>query len=203
MARGKLRRVLRKRIAIVGDGHTERIYFHQMSKFENLRIHGIDIKPELPDNKEWSKAIERAAQLADGGYDRVYAIVDLDVIYQKNRIEAFKSRWKKLKKEYKKKIKLIRCNPCFEIWFLLHFINTTKLFRNCDEFVTDLNDHLDGYVKTKEWLESNIIYEKLKPNQLQAIKHARRVNSLSETAGQLHHPVCDVQKIVTYVLDND
>jgi|GEM_PF-4706963 len=107
MARGKLRRVLRKRIAIVGDGHTERIYFHQMSKFENLRIHGIDIKPELPDNKEWSKAIERAAQLADGGYDRVYAIVDLDVIYQKNRIEAFKSRWKKLKKEYKKKIKLI------------------------------------------------------------------------------------------------
>ena len=85
MARGKLRRVLRKRIAIVGDGHTERIYFHQMSKFENLRIHGIDIKPELPDNKGWSKAIERAAQLADGGYDRVYAIVDLDVIYQKKQ----------------------------------------------------------------------------------------------------------------------
>lgn len=200
MARRGKKRVLRKRIAIVGDGHTERIYFHQMSQYEDLGVSGIDIKPELPDNKGWSKAIDRASQLAEDGYDRVYAIVDLDVIYQKDLIDAFKSKWEVVKERSKNKVKLIRCYPCFELWFLLHYSDTTKLFRNCDECVTELINYVDDYSKSGSWLKRNKIYDLLKPNQGIAISNGKKINKLAKTSGQITHSVCDVQNIVNHLL---
>lgn len=72
---------------------------------------------------------------------------------------------------------LIFSNPCFELWFLLHFVNQTAPLPDCEAVISRLNaqTEINGYRKNQD------IYDLILPNQEQAINRAkRRMNTLDQ-----------------------
>ena len=53
-----------------------------------------------------------------------------------------------IKKKLPKDIIIILSNPCFELWFLNHYIKTTKNYLSSKELVIDLTKHIKEYTKS-------------------------------------------------------
>ena len=47
-------------------------------------------------------------------------------------------------------IRFVISNPCFEIWYLLHFKYSTKPYIDNSSVISELRKHLDGYEKTSD-----------------------------------------------------
>ncbi len=166
--------------AFVVDGETE-IWYLQMLK-QNEKGIRLNVKPEIPQKKTLNDQFDLVCALANGEYDSVYWIVDLDTIIKesneaipgtKTPLSIFNEMRAKLCTEYHS-VKVIVNNPCLEFWFLLHFERTSKYYRNCSYVVQSLKKYLSGYEKTERFFKKkdNDIYVQLKPFLHRAIENA-------------------------------
>ena len=191
-----MRRIKRKTnpaFAIVADGETE-IWYLQMMK-QNERQVRLTIKPELPKKKRIEDQCELVCKLAQGEYDKVFWIVDLDQIAKEQR-EATKGKKDPMRtfiecrekvllgKKYAKRIRVIVNNPCLEFWFLLHYTHTAKSFKDYEELEKALKKHMEDYNKSEGYFKqkNNDIYSKLKPRLKKAIEHSDRLGSFDPQA---------------------
>lgn len=162
MARIPVSRKYIERIAIVGDGFTEKIYFDQMKEVEKIR--DVVIKPELPKKSakggSYRKPLETAKSLVDEGYDHVHCIIDFDTVISENVLAEFTEDVSKINAE---DITIYINNPCFETWILLHYEKTGKLFSNCEEVEKQVTSHLKDYCKNQDYLRKKNIYACLRP----------------------------------------
>jgi hypothetical protein len=149
----------RKTVAIVGDGHTERIYFSDLK--ETDRPANLSIFPDYPRKMgSFIGVLERAIELSND-YEMVFALVDMDKIIKEKQYD----KYQKLKEQAQKNGAIVlENNPCIEIWFLLHFITTGKLFNNCNEVSNQLNkrDRIKSYDKSEKFLVQARLYKTLK-----------------------------------------
>lgn len=189
MRPGKTRKKI-PTFAFVVDGQTE-VWYLQMfksneEKFNNFRI---NIKPEIPQKKKLKDQFELALEQAKSEYDKVFLLVDFDVVLKETReaksentpMKEFLSFLHKLEnprskkqKEIYDKISVIVNNPCLEYWFLLHFEVSGKSYRNCSEVIPILKKHLKGYDKSQRYFKRRDldIYTRLKPYLGNAILNA-------------------------------
>lgn len=162
MARPDKKRKFIRRIAVVGDGVTEKIYFEQLKELE--RIKDVVIKPELPSKSSkggsYKKAINTAKSLVEEGYDHVYCLIDFDTVLSENKLAEFTQE---LKETDSKKITVYINNPCFETWVLVHYEKTGKAFADCDTVGKAITKHLKDYCKNQEYLRKKILYKTLRP----------------------------------------
>ena len=185
---GRIKRKTNPAFAIVADGETE-IWYLQMMK-QNERQVRLTIKPELPKKKRIEDQCELVCKLAQGEYDKVFWIVDLDQITKEQReatggkkdpMRTFiECREKVLHgKKYAKRVRVIVNNPCLEFWFLLHFIYTAKAYKDYNEMKKDFKKHMKDYDKNEDYYkaENNDIYSKLKPYLNTAMEHSDRLGS--------------------------
>lgn len=73
---------------------------------------------------------------------------------------------------------ILENNPCFEIWILLHFLPTGRLFSNCENVITEIRkiDQLANYQKGERFLTGARLYERYKQELHEnAIPNARRL----------------------------
>lgn len=172
MARQRKPQRARFRVAVVGDGQTEHIYFANVRDTD--RPNNLAIFPETPKKIGTYKGVlQKATELIDD-YDRVYALIDMDKIIQDQQLASYR-----LDKNtaLTKGIIVLENNPCFEIWLLLHFTYTTKLFTNCDQLTATLrNDWIAGYNKSEKFIYRANLYKAYK-TQLQnvAISNAKKL----------------------------
>lgn len=135
--------------AVVGDGYCEKIYFEHLKKAEQL---AFDIKPELPSSVGkgggYMSVFKKAEQMKDLPYDKVFCLVDYDVILKENNEPKYLIDKQKIEK---KGIVVIELNPCFEIWFLLHFTYTAQPFQHYSNLEPLLKKHLPDYSKSQEY----------------------------------------------------
>lgn len=71
-------------------------------------------------------------------------------------------------------------NPCFEMWMLLHFVYTGKLFSSCNEVVSQLGgiDRMPNYAKSEKFLRNARLYKTFKPQLIKnAISNAKRLEN--------------------------
>lgn len=166
--------------AFVVDGETE-IWYLQML-LRNERSIRMSIKPEIPNKKSLEEQFNLVRDLANREYSKVFWIVDLDTIIKESReaprgkklpIDTFIDYRNQLEKVFNNVIVIVN-NPCLEYWFLLHFVNTTKLFDTCSKAESQLKTHLKDYKKTQKYFtkQDNDIYLKLKPYLSNAICRA-------------------------------
>lgn len=156
-----------KRIAVVGDGQTEKIYFDKLKEVEGLR--NVSLKPDLPKNVGNYKGVfDKAESLYEQGYDEVYCLIDMDKVLSDNTLAKYLTDKKRIEK---KGMIVFESNPCIELWFLLHFVRTTKFFSNCESVEKELRKYLPNYAKTQQYLVQTNIYKILKPNLLKAIEN--------------------------------
>ena len=102
--------------------------------------------------------------------EKIYCVYDVDSTPEKSL---------KLSEDMAGKNSLITCvsNPCFEIWFLLHFKYSTSNFCSYDKVRDELLKHIPEYAKNKD------VFEKLQPNQQNAIANAKRLKKYHNDLG--------------------
>jgi hypothetical protein len=173
---------VRKAIAVIGEGITEREYFKSLKNHEKLPF---KFKPDIPKHSDiWSIA-SKAEELANS-FDCVYCIVDLDRIIVNKQEYGF---YRKIKNR-QKNIIYIETNPCFELWILLHFEFSTRDYDNCGSLVGILRKYIPDYSKSLKYLECKDLYGFLYSKLDLAIKHS----ILLEKA--IVNSKCDVYKLI-------
>ncbi|NLZ95107.1 MAG: RloB domain-containing protein [Bacteroidales bacterium] len=174
-------------IAFVLEGETEMWYLQMLKKNEqrerNVRI---NIRPEIPQKKRLKDQYKMVCELAED-HKVVFWILDLDVVLKQTRehskggkrpLDEFIEYRSKLLKKYKN-VKVVVNNPCFEYWFLLHYVCTHRRYPNCSGVIKDLKKNLAGYKKTERYFKNRNkdIYSRLKPNLEDAIENAISLGS--------------------------
>jgi hypothetical protein len=179
MARNPKLKQTRRTVALVGDGQTERIYFANVRDTD--RPENLAIFPDYPRKiGSYKGVLERSIALKNDGYDRVYALIDMDKIIEENKVVEYRKA--KVTAE-KMGVIVLENNPCFEIWILLHFNRTGKLFDNCDHVIVEIkkNDEISNYSKAERYLTAAKLYEKYKDRLLNtAIPNAKRLEQRRE-----------------------
>ena len=174
--------ISKTKFVIIVDGDCEYWYFKMLKR--NEKTLAADLKPEIPQKKKLKKQFEKVIEESNH-YDKVFWIVDYDVIHNESRAskngaetpkQAFKKYVSQLAKKYKYVVIIIN-NPCLEFWILLHFETTGKYFDNCEDATKQLKKHLPDYEKTSKYYtkQDNDIYLRLKPKLNDAIANANKL----------------------------
>lgn len=173
----------KSKYAIVVDGETE-FWYVQMLK-RNEKLDSVDLKPEIPQRKKLSEQYEKVIELSKD-YDKVYWIIDFDVINKETReekkgkktaLQELKEYFESFSKKYDNLVIVIINNPCFEYWLLLHFEFTSKLYPSYRELVKQLKKYLPDYDKSRIYYtkQNNDIYLRLSPRMPTAISNAKKL----------------------------
>lgn len=164
--------------AVVVDGETEYWYLEMLKRNEpNIPF---KIRPQILQKKNIDQQYKLVTELSEEEYDKVFWIVDLDVLLKEERekkgntssLQQFLNYWQQLSKQ--NKVVVIVNNPCLEYWFLLHFQKTNKVFTACTDAEKQVSQHLKGYEKTEKFFKksNNDIYKQLKPYLQTAVSNA-------------------------------
>lgn len=156
---------------IVCEGQkTERIYFNRYrERNSGLLIFTPNSSVTDPENLV-SFALSQINKYDidfDNG-DQVWCVFDADQNTQEN-IE-------KAKRLADNKVKLCFSNPCFELWYLLHYCYYDQRITTAD-LQTKLETHIRDYDKVKDY------FNELLSKRDTAIKQANRLNQKQITAG--------------------
>ncbi len=185
-------------IAIIGDGESEYFYFQQLKEIE--RILNFSIKPELPNRSGkgggFEKVFGKVRNLLDDGFDHVFCLIDMDVVVKDQKLAEYAVQ--KLKME-KAGCIVLECNPCFEIWFLLHFQKMARLFNNCGEVESLLKKEAEfnGYDKSLHFFRQKNVYQLLKKRlHDSAIPNSKWLENQQATEKSPNFPRCEVFKFI-------
>lgn len=150
MARSVENRKQQKRsVTILGEGLTEQYYF---THIRTLFGYHYTIKPyffSVTSLAEMDKKISEA--ISDGGF--AIAVFDADV---SSRNEVEKKKLESIRKKYVKKKNVILCDSMtsIEYWFLLHFENTNRHFKDSAATEQELKKHITDYEKKVKFLQN-------------------------------------------------
>lgn len=180
MRRGKKIQT-KQSFAVVVDGETEYWYLQMLKQNEPDVL--FNITPKILQKKNINQQYDLVTALSEEEYDKVFWIVDLDVLLKEERekknstssLQQFLNYYKSLSKQ--EKIVVIVNNPCLEYWFLLHY-EKGKVFTACAGAEREVRKHLKGYEKTKKFFtKDNDIYKQLKPLLQTAKENATALGS--------------------------
>ena len=133
--------------------------------------------------KRWDK---EEADVRTG--DMAFVVVDLD--NKESKAEEIQQLEAKNRVE-----KFIVSNPCFEIWYLLHYEYSTRSYMNANAVIKELKKHYSGYEKTSD------MHPLLKDKMDEAIVRADRLENYHSAEEHQHpdvncNPYTDVHKLV-------
>ena len=136
-------------VATEGNNKTEKNYFTEFNRTQN-RYHivfaeGNNTDPAKVVTDAAVSSENRGLELTHG--DKAYAVVDTDFGKEKQIQEA-----RRLAEKYR--VDLLLSNPCFEIWFLLHFRYSTRGYSSNSEVLDEIKNRWSDYEKNMESFSS-------------------------------------------------
>ncbi|MBW9154520.1 RloB family protein [Clostridium estertheticum] len=201
LSRDKRRkRRVKPTILIISEGKdTEVNYFKEFNlKYVNVDIKIAD-KNSAGKNKsrktDPSHLVDKAIDYIDHKYDitcddgdSVWCLIDVDLNYKNpdtinQRVEEIEKAYKKAnnyEKERKKVINLGISNPCFEIWYLLHYIYTTANLKNYNA----VKNKLVKETPLKDYEKNKCINSLLHDKTAEAIKNSVKLKAHHESLGK-------------------
>jgi len=151
MARGtkKSRSFRSSRIVIIGEGYTEQFYFKHLRSLNNYQY---TIKPYFFGTTSLKEMDSKICKVIEGGGIAV-CVFDADVS-ERNEVE--KKKLEQLRKKYGKKKNVILCDslPSIEYWFLLHYWNTNRDFKDSKAVERKLQKYIAQYEKKRYFLKN-------------------------------------------------
>ncbi len=172
-------------VLIVCAGTTEEVYFNSYRvPYLTHEIHVHKSKSPDPENVvkcalAWIKTL--GVDVKDG--DFAWCVFDVDQYTQENIRKA-----RSLATQYG--INTSQSNPCFEVWYLLHF-NYIDVIMTPGEAETRLKGFIKGYVKTRNYSD------KVKERLQTALTNAKK---LGEENGQ-NNPSTQVYDLIYKLLE--
>lgn len=197
--RKKANRDQYERVLIVCEGQkTEPNYFKQLRRHFRLNPKNVvlaDKKSGLDPKNLVEYALEEFKK--DPDFDRVYCVFDRD------KHTTFKAALDKIHSTRLKKqasLHAITSTPCFEIWLLLHFDDSTRSYSapgndsNCTLVVSELKKHIPNYEKG-----STNIFEATYDHLGTAIKNAKQLETYHKTSGADEPASTNIYELVEYL----
>jgi len=187
MSRGRNKRIPHPVIIIVCEGtKTEPTYFKHFKKRDKLlRIEIV----KGAKGTSYQALINTALEAKEKHVSKtesewvVWCVSDVDADIKTPYNQSSKNNQLN---EYAKKaanngFKIALSNPCFEIWFLLHFTYTTGNLQNYDAISRRLAEFLPDYQK------NNDIFSILLDKQETAISHAKKLKAFHIEQGRVDY----------------
>lgn len=196
--RNSFRRKRRPIIFLIAEGKnkTETLYFRDLGQSVNRIVRFAPGNYTDPVNM----VNELKGFLAENDFseelgDKAYCLIDADVNPTKNE-QITKAE------EIAKRsgIEIVLSVPCFEIWFLCHYIFSTKQYTSSAEVVSELQKYVPGYGKNTVGM-----YENTRTLTKIALENAARLEKFCEKSGYKvrtteYMPSTDVYRIVEELL---
>ena len=190
--RGKENRI-RKPVflfATEGDNKTEELYLQHFS-IRNVRTvsfaPGNETDPVSMMEHLKEDAVEKQLSVEYG--DRAFCLIDADTAkHKQSQIYAARKQETEL-------CKVIVSVPCFEVWFLCHFKNSSKVLTS-GEAVRAMQKHVPHYNKNSD------IYVILKGKTLDAVNNAQLLQQFHAKLGRKEgtvdaNPSTEMYKVIT------
>lgn len=168
--RGKVSRKTKKIILIGAEGknQTERKYFKAFnqvqSEYKIMAGKGNNTDPVGVVGDLLKSAKQEELDLKDG--DMLACFIDVD--FKKGRDQELRAAMKLARQN---NISVFLSNPCFEIWYLLHFRYSTKLYGSNEEVIKELGCYISDYSKSKD------VYNLIENEIDQALLNTKRLES--------------------------
>ena len=198
VTRGSITRERKKLIVVgtEGENKTEEMYLRNLEKMQN-RYHFIFTPGNYTDPIQIVNATIKGARkekLRFKSGDMAVSIFDLDVNKSKE-VQLCVAR----EIGRKNHVDIISSNPCFEIWFLEHFVYTSKQFNSNRELIRELNKFLPHYSK------SNIQFGSIFPLTNKAVKNCEKLEEYHRRNSNIepfdfNNPRTDMHKLVKTVM---
>ena len=163
-------KTLRKAIAVIGEGITEKYYIESLRALagNDFQILPQQLGVKASNLNELEKAIEKAI---NEGRDEVYCLIDMDNkggLTEKTKYEKLKTKYHD--KHFIKKSKGIDCyvhfienKRCMEVWFIYYFDYLTRHFGSYAEAENYLHKYVPDYQKHENFFRSKgSLHKKLK-----------------------------------------
>lgn len=183
-------------IGCEGKNQTEKNYFLNFNKIQNeYRI--IEAKGIKSDSEgvlsDLNKSIKKEELEINNG-DIPACFIDVDFsISRKSVIRTVLITAKA------QNIRVYLSNPCFEIWYLLHFRYSTKQYNSNDEVINELKKYLANYKKNQN------VFDILLPLLSSALNNAKKlVNYHSNNKSDCLNfsPSTDVYQLIELLLQH-
>ncbi|UCH94415.1 MAG: RloB domain-containing protein [Candidatus Aminicenantes bacterium] len=160
----------RKIFLIICEGRkTERFYFKEFrTRNNNIRIEVPNCSYTDPLNlAQFAIKMKSTYDIDLKRGDRIWCVFDVNC----NKDEMIKNAKKEADKN---KIEVILSNPCFELWYLLHFEFSTA-YISTEQAVKKLEEkYIPNYQKNQFY------FDQLKPHLSKAVENAQRLNRFHE-----------------------
>ena len=187
MARARKERELRRsRITVIGEGLTERWYFDHLRAIKGYRY---DCKPRFfahQSYEEMTKLIDRVLQ------NEGMAVCVCDADITRNNEERRK-KLLEMKAKYAKETRVLICDsmPSIEFWFLIHYMNTRRHFKDSDAVSKVLMKFIQGYNKTGPFLENKNWVAEMSTDERQkdACKRAALLDPQNESYSEIYKAI--------------
>ncbi|MBI3688166.1 MAG: RloB domain-containing protein [Actinobacteria bacterium] len=152
----------RPRILVVcGGARTEPQYIKGLR--DHLRNPAVDVTIGT-DGRDPAQIVRRATR-ADGDYEQVWCVVDVDQFDLADAVKEARSH----------SINLAVSNPCFELWLLLHHADCNSHQANADAVTKLLQRHVPHYDKTR------LVFAHFVAGVMFAVDRARKLQPDPET----------------------
>lgn len=129
---------------ISGGMNTERYYFTHIN---NKTDHKFNVRPKyFGDESNYTEAFPKRIRdiLSTNNEAKIFCVFDWDTIYgdkkKLNKHSTFEAQFEKEISDGT--VTLCPSMPCIEYWFLLHYVNYTKLLKNYGEVSGVLASHM-------------------------------------------------------------
>lgn len=181
-------------IGTEGKNKTEIGYFNQFNRIQkNFRVRFSS--GNSTDSMGIVEDIKRTrAQLKFHAGDLAFAVFDADL---------WGTRGKQIQQAInyaeKQEIKVILSNPCFEVWFVLHFEDGRAPYDSSDKVIDKLKQYVPDYEKSRD------MFEVLQGNMEKAISRAEQLRRYHEDNNTVklseQNPMTDVDRLVKLLCD--
>ncbi len=150
-----------------GNNKTETLYFsHFQEQGKDYYLRFVKAGSGTDADTLYRRLVKKWNEegLSDKDGDKGFVILDIDG----DQVKAQKVM-NLIKTNKHSGISFIVSNPTFEVWFLLHYIFTTKYYDNGDKVIRDLKKHIPDYDKGQD------TYEYVQTLTIDALKNAERL----------------------------
>ena len=184
----KTKDAVKSKIYIFCEGKTEKIY---LTHFQN-RTYNVEIVPVDSEHTDAVGIVRYAKQYIHENKleleygDRGYCIFDSDPASNPNIREAFNL----VDGVRRNGLDTIFSNPCFEVWFALHFGNAPygKTAEQMKHYVKKLFREEKGI---SDYCETTDVYHVLQDNQTEAYLRAKQLHERQSEVYNMHSHECN------------
>lgn len=189
--RKKPKRQQNRRILIVCEGQNTEFFYFKSFK-QAIRLPSVEVKIlSMGKNSSPINIVKSAQnQLRQQEFDHAYCVFD------KDRHPSYEQACN----QETDILRIVRSIPCFEIWVLLHFEYTNRVFHAAQSgsvskpIIQAIQKYLHQYSKSEEMAKN--LYWALAGQLDQALKRAKKLREHNQDQGTLD-PYTDIDLLIT------